>query len=122
MMMGQGNSRIQSQLKKILGDEHPGLAVTLTQAMTPPMRFPTWQPPYDAGAVLKKFDLRTAGQVVDHYVDRLLQMKLDEAKRQVLIASLSPPGRPFKADDPGVDYRIRGLIYLIASMPEYQVN
>ena len=78
--------------------------------------------PYDAVPTLERHDLRTPGQVVEHYVDRLLQTRLSDEKIATLAATLPPSDRRFDPRGKNVAPRVLELVGLIMSMPEYQLN
>ena len=78
--------------------------------------------PYDPRPILERYRLRTPERIVEHYVDRLLPSRLSEDKTAMLVSMLSPPDRPYDADAPGAPRRVRDLVVLIMSMPEYQMN
>jgi len=62
----------------------------------------------------KKFEGgSTAEEVVDHWISRLIQRPLPEEKRQLLIDAL--------ANRPQDEAKVREMIHLIVSMPEYQL-
>ncbi len=77
---------------------------------------------YDPGPTLDRHGLRTPGQIVEHYVDRLLQTGLSDEKIATLTATLSPSDRRFSPRGKNAPARVRELVALIMSMPEYQLN
>ncbi len=113
---------MRRRLDEILGPDDSPLKTKLLQGLRPPPEPTAYQPPYDPGPTLKRFGLTTAGQVVDHYVDRMLQTALPADRRRTLVQTLAPDGRPFDPTGPQSAVRIRSLLYLVMSMPEYQVQ
>jgi len=77
---------------------------------------------YDPRPVLERFELHTAEEITDHYVRRLLQRSISQERRQVLVEALSPASRPFQRNARDAAERIRALLTLIMSMPEFQLN
>jgi hypothetical protein len=66
-----------------------------------------------ADAQLRVEPGRDAGEVVDHWLRRLIQRPVAEDKRAVLVEALA--GRPDRQEN------IRRMVQLIVSMPEYQL-
>ena len=62
----------------------------------------------------------TAEQVVDAAIERFLQRPLHPEKRKALVESLG--GSPLKVGTREADQRIRDMISLVLSTPEYQVH
>lgn len=77
---------------------------------------------YDPAPVIERYELGDAEAIVDHYLARLVQRPIDPERRAVLVAALSPPGKPFRLDDPEAARRIRDVLVLMMSMAEYQVH
>jgi hypothetical protein len=92
------------------------------RALPVPPDFSRPQAPYDPMPVLERHQLRTSGQVVDHYLDRLLNVTLPDDRRALLVQSLESNGAGFNPQAPDARRRIQGMIHLIMSMPEYQLN
>ncbi len=92
------------------------------QTIKPPPEYASTQPVYDPMPTVKKFNLRSAEGVVDHYIDRLLQMDLPRSHRAVLVDALKGEGRKFDARDAAAADSIRGMLRVMLSMPEYQLN
>jgi hypothetical protein len=76
---------------------------------------------HDPQPVIEKYRLRTADQIVDHYVNRLLQMRIPKERRGALMGTLTAGG-PLNPESPDGIARTRQMIRLLVSMPEYQVN
>lgn len=72
-----------------------------------------------------KFNLKTAGQMVDYFANLLIERDLPDNARQKLVAYVSSDinGSPQKsiADDNLLDVKIRGLVHLIMCLPAYQL-
>lgn len=62
----------------------------------------------------------TPAQVVDAAIDRFLQQPLAADKKATLVGSLG--GEPLRLGEPQTDRRIRQMIGLLLSTPEYQVE
>ncbi|MBI3972202.1 MAG: DUF1800 domain-containing protein [Chloroflexi bacterium] len=77
--------------------------------------------------IVQQRSLTTPEQAVDYFLQLLLDGQVLPEQRQTLIDYVSDgnlwpkSGLPVKDTDPAVDRKIRGLIYLIMSMPEYQL-
>ena len=87
-----------------------------------PPRYSADQPAYDPMPVLQEQRLSTPEAVVGYYVRRLLQMELPGERKQVLVQALLATGGKFDLNDPATPKRVRAMIHLIMSMPEYQLN
>jgi uncharacterized protein (DUF1800 family) len=83
--------------------------------------------PVNLLGMVQRFGLDTPEKVVDYFVQLLLDGQVTAAQRQTLVSyvrdgNLWPqPGRPLKETDPAIDRKVRGLLYLLLSMPEYQL-
>lgn len=81
---------------------------------------------FDPATLLSGKDLTTAEQLVDHLVGLLLDGEIGAAQRAALIAYLrrNDQGRSvtFTLDARTLDSKVRGLVHLIAAMPEYQLS
>jgi hypothetical protein len=62
----------------------------------------------------------TAAQVVDAAIERFLQRPLHPDKRAALISEMGDA--PIKLGDSASDQRIREMLALLLSTPEYQVH
>lgn len=81
------------------------------------------QPPFDPAPILERYNLHTPEEIVDHFIQRLLGQPLDDESRQALIERLRERKVHHKeTPKEEVDQAIRGLIHLIISTPEYQVE
>ncbi|MGE0479306.1 MAG: DUF1800 family protein [Phycisphaerae bacterium] len=80
------------------------------------------QPKYDAVATLRRYAFETAEEVVDHYTQHLLATPLAAEKREQLIAYLRGEDGAFRLEDADAGDRLRTLVHLICSTPEYQMN
>lgn len=69
--------------------------------------------------ILKKYNLQYPADIVAHFQLRLLSTKPDTAKSLVLVETL---GKDFNIDSAGSAQRVRSLVHLIMSMPEYQLE
>lgn len=118
---GMQSQEMNTAMSGIMADL-PEQAKTWLDKIQAPPQFSSPQPAYDPRAVLEKHRLRTPEAIVDHYVDRLLQSPLPRDRRSVLVRSLAPDGMRFDPTSEEGIRRIRALIHLIASTPEYQLN
>ncbi len=80
------------------------------------------QSAYDPADALRKYRLRTADGLVDHYAQRLLQMSLPRERKAELVAFVELGTETFNENAPDAPDRVRRLVHLILSMPEYQLN
>lgn len=78
------------------------------------------QPPFDAIGTIRSARLSDAREIVDFFCDRLLAVPLSGAKRDQLVAYLDGGGR-FNLRDRKAADRLRMLVTLICSTPEYQM-
>lgn len=78
----------------------------------------------DLVALLKDRKLAGAEAVVDHLAERLLLVELTAAKRQELVQILGtlPPPAEWEKQKDEVNAKLRAVLLLIASTPEYQVS
>lgn len=83
--------------------------------------------PVDLFGMLQRNGLDTPEKVVDHFLGLLVDAQVNPPQRQTLIdymkeGNLWPkPGVPLKATDAAVDRKVRGVVYLIAAMPEFHL-
>ena len=81
---------------------------------------------FDPAKLLVGKALTTAEQLVDHFATLLVDGTITPAQRDALLAYLRRNDRgqptPFPPDPKTLDTKLRGLIHLIAAMPEYQLN
>lgn len=79
--------------------------------------------PFDPMPAVVAYGLRSPASIVRHFVTRLLHRDVSPDRFQVLLEALDPPGRePFALARSDARVRIRNLVFLILSMPEYQLN
>ena len=78
--------------------------------------------PYDANAVLEGLQTKTPDAVLEHYVRRLVGRELEPERMRVLLDAFSPASSPFRAEAKDAATRIRALVALILSLPEYQLG
>ncbi len=93
----------------------------LRQIQMPP-QFSQPQIPYDPMPVIDKYKLTTPQAIVDHYVGRLLPVRLPEDRKQILLRALVADGGTFNLRASDAPDRIRKMIHLVMSTPEYQLN
>lgn len=82
------------------------------------------QPPFDPYPILKRYDLKTPSAIVDHFARRLLAAPLDEAAKKKLenYFVLQLGGEKKGSEIEHLANVVRGLIHLMMSSPEYQIN
>jgi uncharacterized protein (DUF1800 family) len=80
----------------------------------------------DMAALLKSRSLTTKDQILDFFIDLMVDGDLPAAKRSSLDAYLlaRDDGKPgaFTLDQRTIDNKVRGLVSLLATTPEYHVN
>ncbi len=79
------------------------------------------QPAYDPLTVLRDHDLHTPAEVVDFFAQHLLAVPLTADCRQTLVDFLASGG-PLDPLRPAAAQRVRTLVQLLCSTPEYQLN
>ena len=76
--------------------------------------------------ITQRLSLATAEDVIEHFASLLLDGKISDEERSILIASASAvssvPGGFSNGTSPVVDEKLRSLIYLILASPDYQVG
>jgi uncharacterized protein (DUF1800 family) len=77
------------------------------------------QPAFDALKPLREYNRSTPDEIIDFYVEFLLPRPLPSPKRDQLLAYL---GTDFSLNAKGAPERLRTLVHLICSTPEYQMN
>lgn len=81
---------------------------------------------FDPAALLANTGIATAEGLVDHLVALLLDGAIVAAQRDALLAYLRRNDKgqtvAFTLDPKTLDAKVRGLVHLIAAMPEYQLN
>jgi uncharacterized protein (DUF1800 family) len=107
----------------------PGARVamrTATRAMTDgdqtPRQIPQAQPALDVMAWLHRYGLRDPEQIVDFFSAHLLTQPLESVKRSALISYLRSPQNNFDIDSADAGPRVRRLLQLMVSTPEYQLH
>lgn len=99
----------------------PSMAMTAEAAMPPRSRMTgAAQPAIDPIPAIRDHDLRTAEQIVDFFSRELLAVPLSGAKRERLIAFLDN-GKTFDPAARGADDRLRQMLALLCSTPEFQL-
>ncbi len=97
-----------------------------SQLFTPGQPFGRNQPPrfLDLAKLFQGQDLPTPGAVVDHLVKCHLAVPLAAEKRQELIAYLGdlPPSSRWSERPDVINAKLRGLLVLMFSTPEYQMT
>ncbi len=88
--------------------------------MQPPPRPRLGLPPYDPDPLVRGSNLTTAEEVVDFFAARLLAVPLPAGQRDRLVAFASQ-GQPFDLRQNRARRRVRTLIHLLMSTPEYQL-
>jgi hypothetical protein len=78
----------------------------------------------DLVALLKDRTLNSPAEVVDHLAQRCLLTGLKEEKRQALIQFLGPlpPSSEWAKQPDPINAKLRALVGLLVSMPEFQVS
>lgn len=79
------------------------------------------QPTYDPITPLRSLGLRSAEQIVEHYQSLLLAVPLSSEKSDALVRYLRAGGE-FNLDAPEAAKRVRNMLHLLCSTPEYQLN
>lgn len=108
----RARQRMRRRLQESFGAEAPLMMKDVTGDLASRA-----QPAYDPLPAMHRHGLDVPEVIVDHYVLRLLQRKIPEQRRQILIDSLRELLHELNEDD-----AVRGLIHLIVSMPEYQLS
>jgi uncharacterized protein (DUF1800 family) len=78
------------------------------------------QPAYDGLAVVRAQGLSDAAEIVDYFCENLLAVPLAGGKRDQLAAYLDD-GKRFDVDDRGAKQRLRMMLTLLCSTPEFQM-
>jgi uncharacterized protein (DUF1800 family) len=81
--------------------------------------------PVDLFGIVQREALNTPERAVDYVLSLLVDGQVRGEQRQALIDYVNEGGlwrgQPAKETDPAVDRKLRGLYYLVMSMPEYQL-
>jgi len=80
------------------------------------------QPPYDPLWAIREQGLQTPEQIVDLFVGHLLAVPLSAEKRTALVAYLAGESGKLNLGDRRTAERVRMMIHLLCSTPEYQMN
>ncbi|RMF85462.1 MAG: DUF1800 domain-containing protein [Planctomycetota bacterium] len=80
------------------------------------------QPAYDVAGIVASQNLRTPEQIVDYFARHLLAVPLPDAKREKLVAYLSDTSGRKLGDDRRAELRLRQMVALMCSTPEYQLH
>ncbi len=79
----------------------------------------------DIGRLLSQRGLSDATAIVDHFVDLMVDGDLSASQRQTLLEymALNDNGSrgAFRLDEATINKKVRGLIHLIATTPQYQL-
>lgn len=78
----------------------------------------------DLVAAIEGDTFNSPAELVDHLIDRCLVIRLDQSKRQALIAFAAdiPPSSQWAAQKDRVNPKLRALVLMIMSTPEYQLS
>jgi hypothetical protein len=78
---------------------------------------------FDLMGIIRARNLTTPTEVLDHFLDLLVDGNISPARREILRDYLEsdPPNGRLTLDQRFVDERVRGLLHLITAMPEYQL-
>jgi uncharacterized protein (DUF1800 family) len=119
-MMGPGAKpdRLQRKRRELLHelDDYPGLEVPEIQVE------PSDQPPFDPLAIIEREHLSTADRVVNHYIERVLQMPVDPRQREFLQRLVVKGVGRFDSASSEGGQRVVSLVNALLTMPEYQVK
>lgn len=77
--------------------------------------------PWDPRPTLKRLRLRRTDDVVEHYIERLLQQPLAPDRQAMLTRVFAGAADEIDPDDEQTVQRVRDLVALLMSMPESQV-
>jgi len=79
----------------------------------------------DVAGLLARRNLTTAPEIVDYFTDLMLDGDLTPGQRQVLLDYLLKQDNgtrgTFTLNEATINKKVRGLVYLIATMPQYQL-
>jgi len=81
----------------------------------------------DVDRIIRENNLQTSADVVDYFLNTLVQLNVSVDTRDALIKYLETKDNgqiasPFTLDAKTVDEKVRGVIYLILISPEFQLN
>lgn len=123
-------SREAQQRRRELANDEDGAANESMSSMAemkrgaaePRSRFePSRQPAFDPTAWLDDAKSASAPEIVDFFAARLLAVPLPASKKEVLVAYLQGGRAPFDPKARNAAARIRTMIHLMCSTPEYQL-
>ncbi len=81
---------------------------------------------FPAAALIRSHGLKTAEEIVDHFATHCLSVPLPEATRAELLTHLNQDllgdASTFDADRWDASRRVKGMLHLFFSTPEYQMN
>ncbi len=80
------------------------------------------QPPYDPMPAIADYKLDSAASIVDHFAGRLLAVPLSAEKRSHLVEFLEGDDAGGRGRARSKAGRVRTMIHLMVSTPEYQMN
>ena len=80
------------------------------------------QPAYDPTPLLSAQKLESPEDIVDFYAGHLLAVRLSADKRQALVDFLTGDDARTRRRAPSKAARVRAMIHLMMSTPEYQLN
>ena len=79
----------------------------------------------DMESWLMKHNLKTSGDIVNHYAKLLLDGELDQATRETFVSYMNHGPKnepaPFVLDKDILNNKVRGLLHLMMAVPEYQL-
>jgi uncharacterized protein (DUF1800 family) len=96
--------------------DYPGLEVPPPQVESVPL------PPFDPSPMIRAAGPHSADSVLNHAIERVLQMRLDPAQRDALRRLLVDGSERFDAESPTGRQRVVALLNALMCMPEYQVK
>lgn len=83
-------------------------------------------PSLELSRIIQENRLRTAEDLVDHFIERLVLGDVSSGTKQLLVDYLhrrdDGSRGEFRLDGPTIDKKVRGLVHLIALLPVYQLN
>lgn len=80
----------------------------------------------DVAASLTRRNLNTAEQIVEYYAELMVDGDLNDRQRKTLLDYMATNDNgtkgAFRPDEQTIDKKVRGLIYLIGTTPQYQLS
>ncbi len=101
-------------------DRAPDEAKQWLRELSLPPDYTSAQPAYDPQATQEAYRLSTPDQIAEHFVRRLLQTPLPEDRMHELLNVLKGVSAEMTAENR--NQRIRDMLLVLMSMPEYQLN